>query len=156
MPRFNKPGWVNWQSSSARAITLEDLLPGRPFFQGNDVPAAAILEWCKDKHPNQFDGIVLDQFSARLKDHRKQGLEEHATAQEEEECFTHDRKLCPRATHNHRGEPMFDMFPAKKLLQADVKNREHKDKTARQLQLTREEHKQFDRKMFHDHVLQEI
>jgi hypothetical protein len=102
------------------------------------------------------DGIVLDQFAARLKDHRKQGLEECATAQEEKEHFTHDRKLCPRATHNHRGKPMFDMSPAKKLLQADVKNREHEDKTARQLQLTREEHKQFDRKVFHNNVLQEI
>jgi hypothetical protein len=34
---------------------------------------------------------------------------------------------------------MFDMSsPAKKLLQADVKKREHEDKTARQLQLMSE------------------
>ncbi len=156
MPRSKKPGWVNWLSSSARAIILEDLLPGGPLFQRDDVPAAAILDWYKDKHPNQFDGIVLEQFAARLKDHRKQGLEEYATAQEEEEYFKHDRKLYPRATHNHRGEPIFDMSAAKELLRADVKNREHEDKTARQLQLTREEYKLFDRKVFQNRVLQEI
>jgi hypothetical protein len=156
MPRSKKPGWVNWQSTSARAIILEDLLPGGPLFQHDDVPAAAILDWCKDKHPHQFDGVVLEQLAARLKDHRKQGTEERATAQEEEECFKHDRKLCPRATHNHRGEPTFDMSAAKELLQADVKNREHEDKTARQLQLTRDECKLFDETAFQNRVLQEI
>jgi hypothetical protein len=95
MPRSKKPGWVNWQSSSARAIISEDLLPGGPLFQLDNVPAAAILEWYKDKHPNQFDGIIREPFAARLKDHRKQGLEEYAMAQEEEEYFTHDRKLKP-------------------------------------------------------------
>jgi hypothetical protein len=156
MPRSQKPGWVNWQSSSARAIILEDLLPGGPLFQHDDVPVPAIFEWYKDKHPNQFDGIVLEQFAARLKDHRKQGLEEYATAQEEEEYLRHDRKLYPRATHNHRGELKFDMSAAKELLRADVKNRVHEDKTARQLQLTREEYKQFDRTVFQNRVLQEI
>jgi hypothetical protein len=156
MPRSKKPGWVDWQSSSARAIILEDLLPGGPLFQCDKVPDSAILEWYKEKYPNQFYGIVLDQFAARLKDHRKQGLEEYATAQEEEAFFIHDRKLYPRATHNHRGEPKFDMSQAKELLRADVKNREHEDKTARQLQLTREEYKQFGRKIFQNRVLQEI
>jgi hypothetical protein len=101
MPRSKKPGWVNWQSCSARAIILEDLLPGGPLFQRDNVPAAAILEWYKDKHPNQFDGIVLEQFAARLKDHRKQGLEEYATAQEEEKYFAHDRKLYPSRSKSH-------------------------------------------------------
>jgi hypothetical protein len=156
MPRSKKPGWVTWQSSSARAIILEDLLPGGPLFQCNNVPAAAILEWYNDKHPNQFDGIVLEQFAARLKDHRKQGLEEYAAAQEEEEYLMHDRKLYPRATHNHRGKPVFDMSVAKELLRADVKNREHEDKTAGELQVTRDEYKQFDPKVFQDRVLQEI
>jgi hypothetical protein len=156
MPRSKKPGWVDWKSSSARAIILEDLLPGGPLFQRDNVPAAAILKWYKDKHPNQFDGIVLEQFEARLKDHRKQGLEEYALAQEEEEYLRHDQKLYPRATHNHRGEPKFDMTAAKELLRADVKNREHEGKTARQLQLTREEYKQFHRKIFQNRVLQEI
>jgi hypothetical protein len=126
------------------------------FQHHNNVPAAAILDWCKDKHPHQFDGVVLEQFAARLKDHRKQGAEEHAPAQEEEACFKHDRNLCPRATHNHRGEPMFDMSVAKELLRADVKNREHEDKTARQLQLTRDEYKLFDETVFQNRVLQEI
>jgi hypothetical protein len=133
------------------------LRPGGPLFQRDNVPAAGILTWYKNKHPNQFDGIVLEHFEARLKGHRKEGLEEYTTAQEEMEYLTHDQKLYPgRATHNHRGEPIFDMSAAKELLRADVKNREHEDKTARQLQLTRDEYKQFHRTVFQNRVLQEI
>jgi hypothetical protein len=45
---------------------LEDLLPGGPLFQRDNVPAAAILDWYKDKHPNQFDGYVQKEIASVL------------------------------------------------------------------------------------------
>jgi hypothetical protein len=79
------------------------LLPGGALFERNTVSAEDLLAWFKEKYPQQFGIIVLDQFKARLQSHRKQASEEYAVAQQEEGYFAHDHKLYPRKTHNKRG-----------------------------------------------------
>ena len=157
MPISKKPGWIAWRSCAARAIIIRDLLPGGALFERDTVSAEDILPWYKEKYPEQFGIVVLDQFKARLESHRKQASEEHAVAQQEEECFAHDRKFYPRKTHNERGEPVFDMSPAKPLLRQDIKDEMHLHyKTSRKLQLSRVEYKPFKPRIFQDRILQEI
>jgi hypothetical protein len=104
---------------------LRDLLPDGVHFKRDAVSAEDLLPWHKENYPEQFGIVVLDLFKACLQSHRKQASEEHAVAQQEEECFAHDHKFYPRKTHNERGEPVFDMPPAKPLLRQDVKDQMH-------------------------------
>jgi hypothetical protein len=85
MPLSKKPGWIVWRSCAARAIIIRDLLPRGALLQRNTVSAKDILPWYKEKYPEQFGIIVLDQFKVRLESHRKQASEEYAVAQQEEE-----------------------------------------------------------------------
>jgi hypothetical protein len=157
MPPSKKPGWIAWRSCAARAIIMEDLLPGGVLFERDTVSAELLLPWYQDKYPQQFSIVVVDQFIPRLKDHRKQASEEYAVAQQEEEYFAHDRKCYPRKTHNERGEPVFDMSPAKQLLRQDIKDEMHIHyKTSKQLQLSRTEYKPFKPRVFQDRILQAI
>jgi hypothetical protein len=107
------------------------------------------------KNPEQFGIVALDQFKVRLKSHWKQASEEYAVAQQEEDYFAHDRKFYPRKPHNKRGEPVFDMSPAKPLLQQDIKEEMHLQyKTMKKLQLLRLEYKPFKPRIFQDCILQ--
>jgi hypothetical protein len=137
---------------------VRDLLPRGALFERNTVSAEDLLPWYKEKYPEQqFGRIVLDQFKARLESHRKQVSEEYAVAQHEEEYLAHDRKCYPRKTHNERGEPVFDMSPAKPLLQQDIKDEMHLHyKTSKKIQLSRLEYKPFKPRVFQDRILQEI
>ncbi len=136
---------------------MEDLLPGGVLFERDTVSAELLLPWYQDKYPQQFSIVVVDQFIPRLKDHRKQASEEYAVAQQEEEYFAHDRKCYPRKAHNERGEPVFDMSPAKPLLRQDIKDEMHLlYKTSRKLQSSRLEYKPFKPRIFQDRILQEI
>jgi hypothetical protein len=123
-------------------------------FERDAVSAKDILPCYKEKYPEQFSIVVLDQFKVRLASHRKQASEEYNVAQQEEEYFAHDCKFYPRKTHNERGEPVFDMSPAKPLLQQDVKDEMHLHyKTSKKLQLLRPEYKLFKPRIFQDSIL---
>ncbi len=139
------------------ALVCSYLLPCGALFERNTVSAEDILPWYKEKYPQQFGLIVLDQFKAHLQSHGKQASEEYAIAQQEEEYFAHDRTFYPRKTHNERGEPVFDMSPAKPLLRQDFKDKVYLHyKTLKKLQLSRLEYKPFKPRIFQDRILQEI
>jgi hypothetical protein len=136
---------------------MRDLLPGGALFERDAVSAEDLLPWYKEKYPEQFGVVVLDQFKVRLQSHRKQASVEHAVALKEEKHFAHDRNYYPRKTHNERGEPVFDMSPAKALLRQDIKDEMHlHHKTSRKLQLSRLECKPFKPRIFQDRILQAI
>jgi hypothetical protein len=86
MPHSKKPGWIAWILCAAEATIMRDLLPGGALFERDAVSAEDLLPWCKERHPEQFGVVVLDQFRVRLQFRRKQASEEHAVAQKEEEC----------------------------------------------------------------------
>jgi hypothetical protein len=75
---------------------------------------------------------------------------------EEEQDMIYDRQLYPRKTHNERGEPVFDMSPAKLLLREDVINHKHEAMTARELQDLRVEYWPFKHEKFYDRIRQEV
>lgn len=62
-----RPGWINWRSSEAQGILLEDLIQGT-------LPEELSAEqaWDVYKDRLEFSGVVFQQFKERLRDHRKQ------------------------------------------------------------------------------------
>ena len=66
--------------------------------------------WEVYKHSPAFlaEGVVFSQFKEHLRDHRKQMGKKAYISQKQLEALIHDRKLYPRAPHNHKGEPVFD------------------------------------------------
>jgi hypothetical protein len=88
--------------------------------------------------------------------HRAQAAIRLNRSSEEELMLQHDRKLYPEQMYNHRGEPVFARFPAKQLLEQDVKNKVHLKKTTTQLQASCNEYKIFDPDIFARRIKQEI
>ena len=69
----------------------------------------------------QFKEVIWSQFEVRLKAHRQQASGRlRQTIEEEQDLAREDRQLHPRQSHNHRGEPVFDLSPAKALLSEDT------------------------------------
>ncbi len=52
----------------ARAVIMEDLRPGGPLYQRDNILAEEIFPWYKQLPA--FEKVVFDQFKACLKDHR--------------------------------------------------------------------------------------
>lgn len=72
MPRKAKnPNFIDWKKSRARERILQDLQPGG-FLHGNNIDARAAFEHYRVLE--DFRGVCLEQFKARLRDHRKQQL----------------------------------------------------------------------------------
>jgi hypothetical protein len=152
MPVSKKPGWVDWKKCPAQAVIMEDLQPGRPLYQRDNITAEEIFPWYKQRPA--FADVVFDQFKDRLKDHRLKASKSTCLAIQEQLYFEHDRTLYPRQSHNERGELVFDMHQAKLLLREDIKNNLHKTmyRTPKQLQASRAEYKPFKAIKFAEHI----
>ena len=121
MPGSKKPGWVEWKSCPARAVTMEDLRPGGPLCLRDNIPAEDIFPW-HEQLP-EFEKVVFGQFEARLKDRRMAAAKDAHRAMQEQQRFEHDRSLHPRQTHNERGELALDAHPAKLSLRQDTESK---------------------------------
>jgi hypothetical protein len=109
------------------------------------------------KHIVAFRNVPFKQFNDRLKVHMRQhGQKVSAAAEEEIGALAHDRRLHPRKTHNHRGEPVFDMSAAKPLLRQDVKDKTHLTMETAALQLSCGEYHGFHPKQFRERICQEV
>ena len=102
------------------------------------------------------DGVIFDQFKARLKDHRKQVMSRQDSSLRDEVAFANDRHFYPRQARNHRGELVFDMTIAKELLRSDVKAGKHEAMTPTELFLSRPEYQLFNKNKFKHRIYQEI
>jgi hypothetical protein len=156
MPRSKKPGWVDWKKCPAREVIIMDLQPGGPLYLRENIPAEDIFPWYKQLPA--FKDVVLDQFIDRLKDHRKAAEEDQLRAMQQQQYMEHDRRVYPRQPYNERGEPVFDMHPAKLLLREDIKNKLHltTHQTPGKLYGSRLEYKVFKPEKFTERILQEI
>ena len=67
-----------------------------------------------------------------------------------------DREIHPRQTHNHRGEPVFDMDQAKDELREDVKNGVHLKMTPEELWSSKDVYQKFDKDIFRPRIYQEV
>jgi hypothetical protein len=70
MVKSNKPGWIDWRTSAARKVILEDLQPGG-FLHGKDAMATKDV-WDIYRTKPAFAGVAYGQFRDRLAGHRKQ------------------------------------------------------------------------------------
>lgn len=153
MPR--DPTYIDWRRSEARIVLLDDL-------QRNVLPLdenvmSAEEAWVVYSEHEAFKGLVeFRQFKVQLKAHRMQVGKKVPDLAVQLEALKHDRQLHPRASHNNRGEPIFDMSDAKELLQNDVKQKKHIGITPSQFRETRDEYKQFPSEIIKERIYQEI
>jgi hypothetical protein len=129
-----------------------------PTVDADELSAEEAWEICY-QHMEEFitpKPVVFSQFKERLRDHRKQVGANVTRAGVESAALARDRLLFPRQTENHRGEPFFDLHPAKLLLRSDVKEGLHREMTPTQLQNSREEYKGFPAKKFKHRIYQEV
>ncbi len=91
-----------------------------------------------------------------LKAYRQQANEHSQAAISEMQALMHDRALYPRQTHNARGEAVFDMMEAKRLLREDVCNQRHTTMTPTEFQKTRQEYMAFKPTIFKCRIYQEV
>ena len=156
MPKSKKPGWIEWRNCPAREILIQDLGPGGPLHNRDHILAEEIFVYYKQTPA--FKDIVLDQFKAHLKDHRRAAGELLHRSMQEQQYFEHDLPLYPRQTHNERGQLVFDLSSAKMLLREDIKQNLHITKypTAAKLKESRIEYKPFGSKKFSDRIRQEV
>jgi hypothetical protein len=147
-------GWINWRNSAARAILLQDLEPGGLLNEMDHVPAEEVFNFYKDS-PG-FENVTFDQFKDRLSDHRKQALRDRKYAERDAEACRVDRLVHPRQTTNPRGELVFDIHPAKRLLRMDIANGLHKSMSPSELQATRPAYGEFKLRVFKHRIYQEV
>ena len=58
-------GWINWRTSAAKEILLEDLRPGAWLYEEEDSDPAIIYSIYKHSH-EEFELVPFEQFAARL------------------------------------------------------------------------------------------
>jgi hypothetical protein len=156
MPKSRNPDYIDWRKSTAREYLLEDLSLGGILFQKNEITAAEAWEFYQDQEG--FEDVVFPQFRDRLRDHRKNVNENYLRSQREEAALSHDRQLFPRSKTNHRGELVFDLHPAKKVLRQDIKEGRHEGLTPTQFQYQEDRavYHVFDKTIFKHRMYQEI
>ena len=153
-PYTMAPGWIPWVPSEARKILMEDLLREGPLYQKDHLSEEFVWQWYSQQ-PG-FENVVFSQFKARLKTHRKQFNGLHEFANRDAAALEYDRRLYPRASHNARGERVFDMSAAKELLRQDVKDEKHLQMTTSDLWGTKDEYKVIKLSIFSQRVYQEV
>jgi hypothetical protein len=153
--RHAKAQWVDWKNHAAREILMEDLERGG-WLYGLDQEARAVFDIYKTNQ-EEFKNVPFDQFEVRYKEATKKAVKRRARSAVEEEWLQRDRLLHPRESHNHRGEPVFDMdIAAKTQLQADIKNKLHKQMTPMELWEYRPIYAKYKLDKFRPRIYQEI
>jgi hypothetical protein len=159
MARSRRTGWISWQAktNTARAIILEDLLPGGILDGHGDLSAEDVWLFYKDLPEFLNSKVVFDQFKERLVTHRQQAGRDRELAERDMQAMINDRNVYPRSHHNSRGEPVFDLSPAKLLLRQDVIDGRHVNMKPSEFQMTtRPEYRVFDKTIFKKRLYQEI
>ena len=150
-----RAGWVDWTKTEARKILLNDLRQGHIPLYEEEMSVKEAWEVYKDEEG--FEEIQYDQFEARLVDHRVQIAKQLNRAIYEKTALEHDRKLYPHATHNERGQPVFDLSVAKLLLRSDVLGNKHTSMSFAEFYYSWPEyHKVFARDVFQRCIIQEV
>ncbi len=156
MPKSNKPGWVDWAKSPAREILLIDLEPPNGYLFLNPSQSAKNLWDNRYRKMPEFQHVVYDQYAERLKDHFARATKEWERSAEEEKAFKRDRELYPRKSKNIRGEPVFDIHPAKEMLRKCVKEKAHENMKPKELRETNPEFMAFKPRIFRHRIYQEV
>ena len=154
MPVSRRPGWIDWKTSMARTIILDDLASG--VLPVNEADCSAEDAWTVYSKMGDFAPVIFSQFKERVKGHRKHCRAQITRSDREYDMLAHDRQLFPRQMENHRGEPVFDLSAAKMLLRADVREGKHLTMTPSQLQQSQAAYAPFDARKFRHRIYQEV
>ena len=138
MPR--REGWVNWLTTEAREILLQDLEDGTLPLE--DEVMSAIEAWGYYSQLFEFREIVYTQFEHQLIKHREQVGLKNAHIEKQLAAIAHDRRLHPEKAYNRRGERVFYLSPAYPLLVEDVQEERYKSLSKIALFHSRDEYKQ--------------
>jgi hypothetical protein len=149
-----RAGWISWRSSKARGIILRDLEPGGLLVDLDHVAAEDLFDFYNNME--EFQNVVLSQFKERLQGHRKQSTRDREMATRDAEACRKDRLVHPREKNNPRGELVFDLHSAKRLLRMDVANKGHEHRTPSVFQRTRPAYMLFKKKIFTHRIYQEV
>jgi SAP domain len=150
-----RAGWIDWKNSAAREILMEDILPDG-WLYGKEEDAKIVFDLYQQRQP-EFAKVPFSQFEVRYNDAIKKAEKRRARSAQEEEWMKHDRRLHPRQTLNHRGEPVFDMdVKAKETLREDVKNKLYGILKPRELWELRKVYQKYDPNIFRQRIYQEI
>lgn len=161
MPRAANPDWINWRTSEAREVILDDLVTGILPLDAEVVSAEEAWEEMYFALP-EFKDVIFGQFKVRLKDHRKQVSRRSEASTTFLDAFRHDRALRAQGylpgggLYNRHGERIFDRSAAKPLLREDVIDEKHKEMTTEELHASRDEFRVWDISMFRRRLRQEI
>jgi hypothetical protein len=153
-PPSKNEGWIKWRASKARIVLMQDLIDGILPVESSRISAEDA--WDIYKTMEEFATVVFSQFKARLQDHRKQISDNKIRAARELEFLVHDKSLFPRQKVNHRGELVFDLHPAKRLLRADIKAGKHLSMTPQELHVTNGAYQMFTLDIFRMRIYQEV
>ena len=83
---------------------LEDLEPNGWLYGNNDKDAREVYDIYKERQ-EEFHDVPFGQFEERFNEATKKAAKQRARVAKEAEWLKHD----PCKSHNHRGEPVFDM-----------------------------------------------
>ncbi len=155
--REKKKDWVDWRNHAAREILRQDVERDGRLYGRDDVDATEAFDFYRENQP-EFAGVPFDQFKARYDELIEIAARRRARSAKQEEYLRHDRRLHPRQSHNHRGEPVFDFDTnAKLLLRDDIKIYElHLEMSPAELWESRDVYMKYKLEIFRQRIYQEI
>jgi hypothetical protein len=130
------------KKSAAKAIIVSDLESG--VLDEDDVPTARVACDQVYSHMHEFADVTYERFVRNLEAERGRFRANRNRAAREELLMQRDGQLHTRNCHNSRGEPVFDMHPAKLELREDDKAGPHKGKSPSGFQKTQMNYEGFD------------
>ena len=142
---------TDWKSSKAKQLLEKDLKEGTiPLTSAEMSPK---IVYHQREEFRQFD---YEHFRNRLNDLRKRIRDKNNRASAESAALAHDRRIHPKATHNHRGEPRWEGSDAERLLRLDMDQGMHKIMKPQELWSSRKEYyENYSKDVFRGHIYQE-
>ena len=154
--KAKKKGWIDWRNSAAREILMEDLEQGGWLYGKDDMDAKEVFDIYQAKQ-EEFQEVPFSQFQYRYDAAIDKAKKRRERSAQEEEWMRHDRLIYPRQTHNHRGEPVFDVdIKAKEQLRQDVKDKLHEVMYPSEIWQLRSVYQKYRLEVFRFRIYQEI
>lgn len=142
----NKPKPPAWRYSEAKKLLLKDI-------EDRKVTAESDAETVHNSRP-QYKLYKLENFRSNLNRYlkdRKEGIER---ANSDDAALNHDEALGLRK--NNKPYPRWQGSMAEELLKKDLDDGKYEEKHPSKLRATRPEFKAYPKKVFRDHIQQEL
>jgi hypothetical protein len=142
---------MTWKDSEAKRLLIQDLMSGEiPLDPKEMEPAQVYLQ-----RPEFASLFAYERFRDRLRDLRAQIRASNHCARSDSAALAHDRRIYPKKTYNHRGEPRWEGSEAERLLKLDIDKGKNKSLKPIDLHQSRNEYKMYPLTVFRKHIDQE-